>query len=676
MNGKALTMDPDAYSQLGNMLYQSQQCQSALEDGFLRCLQSMGNPKSNVNGQLDAIVGGGGISGIYNMCGLCHTSLGNYEEGKEAFTTALAIDQGFKEAWVNLGQLQRDHGNAGEATGNFARAFALDATYTHAYHLSGLCFHSQGNLAMAISAFMGGLRSVRSGQEEGINHKNKNTNSNVPSLFQMLGVSFQSLGLYPRAIEHFKQVQRSMPSADAEIIGTAENNLYISKYSAWYNREMAFFFWSKLDSPIESWELDDGIPTKIKEGFSKRADYKDLETSALKNMQASKSIPPVDLRKSLVGCKWLEKAVEIGRFIQLKSPGFVANNRQHRQFGLAVLEASQFLDITAMNCTWREMMNVIVKWRQISEPNDSVWWIDMLTEASLKMGFGLQTPIVSGELKVFRYYSYFNKAFGVLKKFMVSQCKLSDGVGTIVKRAKTLEEIWNLVGEDFWVTVPCVSEVTNKNMEGTRLTLQRCHENMNAHNTKNKVGFEFTIRTPSTPQRFKDFGEQFDKLWEELRELSADDDEGDDEKRVGGGEGGHGGGDGADAGNNRLRRWSRYSLKFFYYWVSFSPLTRGSAAAGYAALVAILRFGGYGVQGGMKEGVQLDWEAILSDSFENFISEQLPWLTKSCVDIDEEDDAGGAEENIMEVLPDLRSRIEALNVTDVGEPNALSRSLG
>ena len=61
---------------------------------------------------------------------------------------------------------------------------------------------------------------------------------------------------------------------------------------------------------------------------------------------------------------------------------------------------------------------------------------------------------------------------------------------------------------------------------------------------------------------------------------------------------------------------------------------------------------------------------------EKFLSEQLPWLTKSCVDIDEEDEAGGAEENIIEVLPDLRSRIEALNVTDTGEPNTLSRTLG
>ena len=205
----------------------------------------------------------------------------------------------------------------------------------------------------------------------------------------------------------------------------------------------------------------------------------------------------------------------------------------------------------------------------------------------------------SGELKVFRYYPYFNKAFGVLKRYMVSQCKLSDAAGAVVKRAKTLEEIWALVGEDFWVTMPCTSEVTGENIEGTRLTLQRCHENMNAHNTQNKVGFEFTIRTPSTLQRFKHFGKQFNKLWDELRELAAKDDEED-------GQGG--GGEEGEAGNERLSRWGRYSLKFFYYWVSFSPLTRGSAAAGHAALVAILRFGGYEIQGGMKEGVQLDWE--------------------------------------------------------------------
>ena len=118
------------------------------------------------------------------------------------------------------------------------------------------------------------------------------------------------------------------------------------------------------------------------------------------------------------------------------------------------------------------MMNVLVKWRQISEPNDSVWWIDKLTKASLKEGFGLQTPILSGELKVFRYGPYYNKAFGVLKRYMVNQCRLNKRAAAVVKGARTLEEMWNLVAEDFWVIVPCISELTGENMEGTRLTLQ------------------------------------------------------------------------------------------------------------------------------------------------------------------------------------------------------------
>ena len=55
-------------------------------------------------------------------------------------------------------------------------------------------------------------------------------------------------------------------------------------------------------------------------------------------MQATKTIPPVDLTKALLGKEWLSTANRLGKFIQLKSQGFVANGRQHRQFGFAVME--------------------------------------------------------------------------------------------------------------------------------------------------------------------------------------------------------------------------------------------------------------------------------------------------------------------------------------------------
>ena len=55
------------------------------------------------------------------------------------------------------------------------------------------------------------------------------------------------------------------------------------------------------------------------------------------------------------------------------------------------------------------MINVIVKWRQLAEVNDPVWWIDMLPWELFSEGFGLQTPMLTGQLKVPRYYPLFQR---------------------------------------------------------------------------------------------------------------------------------------------------------------------------------------------------------------------------------------------------------------------------
>jgi hypothetical protein len=160
---------------------------------------------------------------------------------------------------------------------SFAKAFALDSSYVHAYHLSGLCFYSMGDQAMAISAFMGGLNGAQQHQKGG---KTDPKMQNVPALFHMLGVSFQALGLYPRAMEHFKQVPRSLPTGVV-----LEPAVVDAKHSSWYNRELAFFYWTKLDEPISSWELDEEISEIIKEGWSKRKDYKEVSASASEPLQ-------------------------------------------------------------------------------------------------------------------------------------------------------------------------------------------------------------------------------------------------------------------------------------------------------------------------------------------------------------------------------------------------------
>lgn len=133
----------------------------------------------------------------------------------------------------------------------------------------------------------------------------------------------------------------------------------------------------------------------------------------------------------------LRAASPIGPGIQLRCPGFLSNSRQHRMFGLASLELAQLVrghwdsikagGAGAMvpdegSSTWRprsaggkgpggavagrhpvgyrDLFDVAVRWRQLSEPNDPVWWIDRLTPSAFREGFGLQTPMVNGQLKV------------------------------------------------------------------------------------------------------------------------------------------------------------------------------------------------------------------------------------------------------------------------------------
>ena len=54
---------------------------------------------------------------------------------------------------------------------------------------------------------------------------------------------------------------------------------------------------------------------------------------------------------------------------------------------------------------WRDVYDVAVRWRQESEPFDPVFYVDGMTHVGFEEGFGLQTPMVSGQTRVTRYYS-------------------------------------------------------------------------------------------------------------------------------------------------------------------------------------------------------------------------------------------------------------------------------
>lgn len=72
----------------------------------------------------------------------------------------------------------------------------------------------------------------------------------------------------------------------------------------------------------------------------------------------------------------------------------------------------------------------------------------------------------------------------------------------------------------------------------------------------------------------------------------------------------------------------RPALEMFYLWATFAPLSRGTAACGYASLCAVLLSFGRQVAGAalLPRGKQLDWEAILAVDFEAFWTKVRGWF--------------------------------------------------
>ena len=203
-------------------------------------------------------------------------------------------------------------------------------------------------------------------------------------------------------------------------------------HHAWYNRELSLFVWTRLDDKLTSFNVDHELDARVKEGACKKTprillgsygDYREPEQDDI----PARAIPP---SKQVEYQQLVGKISPISKIIQLRTAGFTPNARQHRMFGLAVLEIAQLLrnhllgilhqtgpSMVPTNCSskagidrsasthrlgWRDLADIAVRWRQISEPNDTVWWIDRLPESAFHEGFGLQTPMFTAQMKTIR----------------------------------------------------------------------------------------------------------------------------------------------------------------------------------------------------------------------------------------------------------------------------------
>ena len=275
-----------------------------------------------------------------------------------------------------------------------------------------------------------------------------------------------------------------------------------------------------------------------------------------------------------------------------------------------------------------------------------------LSKKAFEDGFGLHTPMVNGELKCIRYYPYFEQGFSLLIKILTEDkgvyftltggencLELSSSQKNIVSKASSLKDIYNVIGDDFWVVCPCLSSVHHREvLQGTRLTLCK----------RFPEGYDFSIRSPSLPSRWAAMNEEIAASFQLivrqlvlLKKLDQIAQKSQEQESL------H-----VSTGHNIKRS----ALRLFYYWVNFAPLTRGSAMCGYVAVLAVIVASNRTVTSKLPKGKQLDWEAIFTQNPDEFINsfEDSLILKKIDFSLDTEVDMDSA-------LPSLYFVLQALN---------------
>ncbi|KAK6237734.1 hypothetical protein QUC31_003203 [Theobroma cacao] len=633
---KALEFDPnsaDILHERGIVNFKFKDFNAAVED-LSSCVKLDKNNKS-----------------AYTYLGLALSSIGEYKRAEEAHLKSIKLDQSFLEAWAHLTQFYQDLANSEKALECLEQVIQIDGRYFKAYHLRGLLLHGMGEHRKAIKDLSIGL-SIE--------------NSNIECLY-LRASCYHAIGEYAEAIKDYDA------ALDVELDSMEK---FVLQCLAFYQKEIALYTASKVNSEFCWFDIDGDIDPLFKEYWCKRLHPKNVCEKVYRQPPLRDSLKKGRLRKQDFAVTKHKTALllaadSIGKKIQYDCPGFLPNRRQHRMAGLAAIEIAQKvskawrslqadwkhsnrsskngkrvrrkerISMASQNrggagcstsnssetsatygitedrsssrlmMSWQDVFSLAVKWRQISEPCDPVVWVNKLSE-EFNSGFGSHTPMVLGQAKVVRYFPNHERTFDIAKTIMKDKLFVhnkadeiidlsKEGKSEKIVHAKSCDDLYELVGEDFWLATWCNSTACEgKQLEGTRITLVKMGER----------GYDFAIRTPCTPARWEEFDAEMAMAWEAICNAYCGETYGSTDFNV-------------------LENVREAILRMTYYWYNFMPLSRGTAVVGFIVLLGLFLAANMEFTGNIPKGVQVDWEAILNFDPNSFVDSVKSWLYPS-----------------------------------------------
>ncbi|KAK8710336.1 hypothetical protein V6N13_145666 [Hibiscus sabdariffa] len=634
---KALEFDPDSADILherGIVNFKFKDFDAAVED-LSACVKLDENNKS-----------------AYTYLGMALSSIGEYKRAEEAHLKSIQLDQSFLEAWAHLSQFYQDLANSEKAFKCLQQVIQIDGRYAKAYHLRGLLLHGMGEHRKAIKDLSIGLS---------IENLNIECLYLRASCYHAIGEYADAVKDYDAALDVELD---SMEKFVLQCLAFYQKEIALYTASK-ANSEFSWFdidgdidplfkeYWCKRLHPKNVCEKvfrQPPLGDSLKKGKLKKQDMaitKHKTTLLLAADSIGKKIQyncpgflPNRRQHRMAGLAAIEIAQKVSKTWRSLQADWKHSNRssksgkRHRRKerislasqnrGGAGCSTSSSSETSALYgstedrsssrpmMSWQDVYSLAVKWRQISEPCDPVVWVNKLSE-EFNSGFGSHTPMVLGQAKVVRYFPNYERTLNVAKTIMRDKrfvqnksdepIDLSkEGKSENIEHAKSCDDLYELVGEDFWLATWCNSTAfEGKQLEGTRITLVKMGQ---------QRGYDFAIRTPCTPSRWEEFDAEMTVAWEAICNAYCGETYG-------------------STDINALESVREAILRMTYYWYNFMPLSRGTSAVGFVVLLGLLLAANMEFAGSIPEGVQVDWEAILNFDPNSFMDAIKSWLYPS-----------------------------------------------
>ncbi|CAH2249426.1 tetratricopeptide repeat 13 isoform X1 [Pelobates cultripes] len=336
--------------------------------------------------------------------GLTFFHRGLLKEAIETFKEALKLKSNFIEAYKSLGQAYRELGNFEAAMENFQKALMLNQNHVQTLQLRGMMLYHHGSLHDAITNFKRCL------QLEPYNEVCQ----------YMKGLSHVSMGHFYEGIKAQTKVMLNDP-----LPGQKASQEYLKVK---YLREYSRYLHAHLDTPVTEYNIDVDLPGNFKDHWAKNLPFLIEDYEEQPGLQPHiKDVLPQNFESYKPEIQELVCVADrLGFLMQYETSGFLPNKRIHRAMGLAALEVMQSVQKTWTNSKvringktrlmqWRDMFDIAVKWRRISDPDQPVLWLDQMPAQSLIRGFNNHINLIRGQVINMRYLEYFEKILRFIK---------------------------------------------------------------------------------------------------------------------------------------------------------------------------------------------------------------------------------------------------------------------